>query len=85
MIAERKKVRTLYIPLLGGKGPVKTLIHTATVRSDWTAADFDDLEKQFSGTWVKTRGKRFFPIRYLKHYTFNQLSRWKFQAEDWEV
>ena len=68
--------RTLYVNLyLGGK-----VIHKATIRSDWKDKDYQKLDEDFPGAYIKT-GSGTIPVRLLgqeyHHTDFQSLLRKK--------
>lgn len=72
-----KRIRTVYLPIRRmGK-----VVHIATVRSDWTWADFAELDHLFPGGYVLTSRYRT-PLSFLgsayHNTTFDHIARWKF-------
>ena len=68
-------VRTIHMPLHNKQGRI---VHTATIRSDWTTSDYDLLKKMFPGTDFRTVRVRY-PIDFINkkhhHTDFSSLYR----------
>ncbi len=78
-----EKIKTLYIPIRAGRDG--RVLHTATVRSDWTREDWKELDRTFpcdheTGHYpgIQTTGKwKALHRMEIRPPEFEQLARWK--------